>query len=204
MPPAPHAPALKQAANPLLFFRRWLANPRQMGAIAPSGPSLCRRIVAATRWHADEAVIELGAGTGTVSRALIEAGLPPSRLFVVEIEPSMAAHLGRVLPGANVICGDAAALDRLIPQQWHGRIGSVICGIPLLLLPFAAQKRLVEAMETVAPGRGFLHFSYVGMSPLPHRRLGLDARRVAWTMRNLPPASVWHFTARPGDREAER
>jgi len=180
-------------ANPWMFFGRWLANPLQMGSLVPSSGALCRRIVAQTRRGPDEAVIELGAGTGVVSRALLAAGLPAERLFVVEIVPAMAAHLRRVLPGVHVIEGDARRLPELIPAHWHGRIGTVICGIPMVLLPVAEQRRLVDAMAAVAPGRGFLHFSYCVTSPLPWSKLALQARREAWTPLNFPPASVWRY-----------
>jgi phosphatidylethanolamine/phosphatidyl-N-methylethanolamine N-methyltransferase len=180
-------------ANPWMFFRRWIANPLQMGSIVPSSPALCRRIVAQTRRTPDEAVIELGAGTGVVSRALLDSGLPPERLFVVEIVPDMVIHLRRKLPGVTVIEGDARKLPELIPPRWHGRIGTVICGIPMVLLPLAEQRRFIDAIEAVAPGRGFLHFSYCVTSPLPAPRLGMAARREAWTPLNFPPASVWRY-----------
>ncbi len=188
----PAAPA--PVANPALFLRRWLANPLQMGSIIPSSPALCRRIVAAIRRAPDEAVLELGAGTGVIGRALLESGLPPARLIVVEIVPEMAAHLRQVLPGALVIEGDARRLPDLLPRTWLGRIGSVVCGIPLVLLPLAEQRRFLDAIATVAPGRGFLHYSYCATSPLPWRKHGLAARREAWTPLNFPPASVWRYT----------
>jgi phosphatidylethanolamine/phosphatidyl-N-methylethanolamine N-methyltransferase len=181
-------------SNAKMFFQRWLANPLQMGSIVPSSPALCRRVVAQTRRAESEAVIELGAGTGVISHALLEAGLPPERLFVLEIVPDMAAHLRRVLPGVNVIEGDARALPELIPAQWHNRIGTVICGIPLVLLPVAEQRRFIDAIEAVAPGRGFLHYSYCATSPLPWRKHELTAQREAWTPLNFPPASVWRYT----------
>jgi phosphatidylethanolamine/phosphatidyl-N-methylethanolamine N-methyltransferase len=178
-----------------MFFRRWLSNPLQMGSVIPSSAALCRRIVGQVRRAPDEAVLELGAGTGVVSRALLAAGIPADRLLVVEIVPEMAEHLRRTLPGAHVIEGDARHLPELIPAAWHGRIGSVVCGIPLVLLPFAEQRRFLDAIEAVAPGRGFLHFSYCATSPLPARRHRLAARREAWTPLNFPPASVWRYTS---------
>lgn len=196
-PSATNDDKIVTAANPAMFFRRWLANPLQMGSIVPSSAALCRRIVRQVRRTPDEAVIELGAGTGVVSRALLAAGLPAERLFVVEIVPEMAEHLRRTLPGAQVIEGDARLLPDLIPAAWHGRIGSVVCGIPLVLLPFAEQRRFLDAIEAVAPGRGFLHFSYCATSPLPARRHALAARREAWTPLNFPPASVWRYTPIP-------
>ncbi len=177
-----------------MFFRRWLANPLQMGSIVPSSPTLCARVVAQTRLGPDEAVLELGAGTGVISRALLAAGIPAERLIVVEIVPDMAEHLRRVLPGVRVVQGDARALPELIPPQWHGRIGTVICGIPLVLLALPEQRRFIEAIEAVAPRRGFLHYSYCATSPLPARKHRLAAKREAWTPRNFPPASVWRYT----------
>jgi phosphatidylethanolamine/phosphatidyl-N-methylethanolamine N-methyltransferase len=185
-------------ANPAMFFRRWLANPLQMGSVIPSSAALCQRIVRHTRRAADEAVLELGAGTGVVSRALLQAGTPPERLIVVEIVPEMADHLRTVLPGVLVLEGDARALPDLLPRRWHGRIGCVVCGIPLVLLPLAEQRRFIAAIEAVAPGRGFLHYSYCATSPLPWRKHALIARREAWTPLNFPPASVWRYLPAAG------
>jgi phosphatidylethanolamine/phosphatidyl-N-methylethanolamine N-methyltransferase len=192
----------RRTANASLFFRRWLANPLQMGSVIPSSPSLCAKIATLVERAEDEAVVELGAGTGVVSRALLAAGVPAERLIVVEIVPAMADHLREVLPGVKVVCGDAFALAQTLPERWHGRIGTAICGIPLVMLPIAQQRRFVQAVEQVAPGRGFLLYTYCITSPLPYRRLGLSARREAWTPLNLPPASVWRYRPAPAMRPA--
>jgi phosphatidylethanolamine/phosphatidyl-N-methylethanolamine N-methyltransferase len=189
-------PGAEKVANPGLFFRRWLANPLQMGSIIPSSRALCERVARNVERGPEEYVLELGAGTGVVSRAILDHGVPPEKLVVVEIVPDMADHLRSVLPGVNVICGDAFALKEAIPAEWQGRIGTVICGIPLVMLPFEQQKRFVEAVEAVAPGKGFLLYSYCITSPLPYRKLGLTAKRLEWTPLNFPPASVWRY--RPG------
>ncbi len=179
-------------ANAGLFFRRWLANPLQMGSVVPSSAALCRRIAAHAACGPDETVLELGAGTGVISRALLEAGLPARRLVLVEIVPEMAEHLRHALPGVRVITGDARTLPRLLGNSVP-KVGAVICGVPLVLLPLAEQRRFTEAFRAVAPECGFLHYSYCITSPLPWRKLGLEARRLSWTPRNFPPASVWHY-----------
>lgn len=179
--------------NTALFLRRWAANPLQMGSVIPSAPALCRRIAALVTRAEDEFVLELGAGTGVVSRALLAAGVPAEKLVVVEIVRDMAEHLRSVLPGVNVIQGDAFDLARALPERMHGKVGTAICGIPLVMLPVAEQRRFVQAVESVAPGKGFLLYTYCITSPLPYRRLGLTAKREAWTPLNLPPASVWRY-----------
>jgi phosphatidylethanolamine/phosphatidyl-N-methylethanolamine N-methyltransferase len=182
-----------EVKNTALFLKRWLANPLQMGSVIPSSPALCRRIAALAACGPDEVVVELGAGTGVISRALLEAGLPPERLVVVEIVRDMADHLRSALPGVNVIQGDAFELAKALPARMHGKVGTAICGIPLVMLPLAQQRRFVDAVESVAPGKGFLLYTYCITSPLPYRKLGLTAKREAWTPLNVPPASVWRY-----------
>ena len=185
-------------ANASLFFRRWMANPLQMGSIVPSSPALCRRVAEHTHAAPDEAVVELGAGTGVVTQMLIKQGvIPAERLFVVEIVRDMAEHLRAELPAAaRVIEGDARRLPALIPTEWHNKIGTVIVGIPLVLLPFAEQRRFIDAIEAVAPGKGFILYTYCITSPLDWKKHGLVAKREAWTLLNVPPASVFRYTPR--------
>lgn len=71
----------------------------------------------APRRAPDEAVLEFGAGTGVISRALLASGGPADRLLVVEIVPAMAAHLRHPLPSAQVIEGDARQLAELLPAE---------------------------------------------------------------------------------------
>ena len=190
---AANVEAASGGSNAALFFRRWLRNPLQMGSIIPSSPALCRRIAALVERGPDEVVVELGAGTGVVSRALLEAGVPAEKLVVVEIVPEMAEHLREALPGVTVLCGDAFEQADALPRRLHGKVGTAICGIPLVLLPVEQQRRFVAAVEAVAPGKGFLLYTYCVTSPLPWRELGLAARREAWTPLNFPPASVWRY-----------
>ncbi|MGG5821347.1 class I SAM-dependent methyltransferase [Falsiroseomonas sp. HW251] len=180
-----------------LFLRRWLANPLQMGSVVPSSRALGRHVARLVERRDDEVVVEIGAGTGAISRALLAAGVPVDRLVLVEIVPEMAEHLAASLPGVHVVTGDAFDLVASLPRRMHGRIGTAICGIPLVLLPLERQRRFVDQVEAVAPGRGFLLYTYCITSPLPWDALGLSARRQAWTPMNFPPASVWRYRPQP-------
>lgn len=189
---APSA-AQREERGVSLFLRRWLANPLQMGSIVPSSRALGARVARLIERREDEVVVELGAGTGAITRALLAGGVPADRLVVVEIVPEMARHLADSLPGVRVVQGDAFDLAASLPSWMHGKIGTAICGIPLVLLPAERQRRFVEQVEAVAPGRGFLLYTYCITSPLPYRALGLNAERKAWTPLNFPPASVWRY-----------
>jgi phosphatidylethanolamine/phosphatidyl-N-methylethanolamine N-methyltransferase len=138
-------------------------------------------------------ILELGAGTGAITKSLISAGISPGRIVVVEIVPEMADHLRAKFPQTSVLQADAFDLPIQLLKDTGTEIGTVICGIPLVLLNEAKQRQFIQQVEAVAPGRGFLLYTYCITSPLPHRTLGLEAQRLDWTPLNFPPASVWHY-----------
>lgn len=176
-----------------LFFRRWLSNPLQMGSIIPSSPKLGQLIAKQIDKRSSSSILELGAGTGAITKSLISSGISPGRIAVVEIVPEMAEYLRAKFPQTSVLQADAFDLPIPLLKDTLGEIGTVICGIPLVLLSEAKQRQFIQQVEAVAPGRGFLLYTYCVTSPLPYRTLGLEAQRLAWTPLNFPPASVWHY-----------
>ena len=72
-------------------------------------------------------VIELGPGTGPVTEALVARGVHPSRLVLVEFNPTFCRLLRSRYPEATVVQGDAYALKRLLtehtassrPRRWY-------------------------------------------------------------------------------------
>jgi phosphatidylethanolamine/phosphatidyl-N-methylethanolamine N-methyltransferase len=176
-----------------LFFRRWLSNPLQMGSIIPSSPKLGQLIARQIDKRSSSSILELGAGTGAITKSLISSGISPGRIAVVEIVPEMAEHLRAKFPQTSVLQADAFDLPIPLLKDTLAEIGTVICGIPLVLLSEAKQRQFIQQVEAVAPGRGFLLYTYCVTSPLPYRTLGLEAQRLAWTPLNFPPASVWHY-----------
>jgi phosphatidylethanolamine/phosphatidyl-N-methylethanolamine N-methyltransferase len=183
----------RSSSGVALFLRRWMANPLRMGSIVPSSPALCRRLVRCGWPSPGGIVLELGAGTGVIARAFLDAGLPPERLIAVEVDRALARRLCETLADVTVLEDDARILPDLLPDHLRGRIKSVICGIPLVLQSAVEQRRFIDAMQQAAPGRGFLHYSYCATSPISAQLHGLTAHREAWTPLNFPPASVWRY-----------
>jgi phosphatidylethanolamine/phosphatidyl-N-methylethanolamine N-methyltransferase len=181
----------------LMFFRQWLKAPRRMGAVAPSSPHLARAIarqIPATVLAEQAPVIELGGGTGSVTRGLLEAGVRPDRLFVVERDPVLAELLRSRFAGVEVLCGDAAALPALLLPYDIQSVGTIVSCLPLLLFPEEFRTRLVEScFELLGTGRPLIQFTYGFQSPLAAQSGNLVSRRSAWVLRNLPPAFVWTY-----------
>lgn len=178
----------------MLFLRRWLAHPLKVGALLPSSPALAKLVARNVARRPDQAVVELGAGTGSVTKQLLKAGIPADRLFVVELDGDLARFLQRNHPQIKVIQGDAGRLSDLIPREWHGRIGTVISGIPMVTLPESLQQRIIDqAFAVMPPGGQLLQYTYSLVSPIPERRHGLKGHRCGIAVANIPPAWVWRY-----------
>jgi len=123
----------KQPGDVTLFFRRWLANPLQMGSIIPSSPRLGELIARNIDKQSHSLILELGAGTGAITKSLIKAGISPGRIAVVEIVPEMADHLRTKFPKTTVLQADAFNLPNqlLKDSAIHsaGRAGGARAGL---------------------------------------------------------------------------
>src|SRR5216683_1939798 len=101
----------KEAA---LFFVRWLQAPHRIGAVAPSSRHLGRAMARQVLSAGPGPIIELGGGTGSVTKALLEAGIAPERLIVVERDEKLhrilRAHFPKLRVTMNRILAESFAL----------------------------------------------------------------------------------------------
>jgi len=195
--------------NERLFFRQWLRNPLRIGALAPSSRELAEAMARLVPMPLAGPVIELGGGTGPVTAALLEAGVPPDRLYVVERDPALHHHLTRRFPAVQVIRGDAAELTRILRPLGVHDAGAIVSGLPMLSIKRSVQRAIIEeGFSLLAPGAPFIQFTYGLFSPIPRRAFGVVGRVEEAVLGNLPPARIWVYRragdARRGDRENGR
>src|SRR5271168_3748931 len=96
------------ATDASLFFGLWLQKPLRLAAANPSGVRLADAIAAFVDLSRPGPVLELGAGTGSLTRGLLRAGCQPERIIALEREPRLVTVLRRKFPAITV-------LDRLAP-----------------------------------------------------------------------------------------
>lgn len=171
------------------FLRRLIANPRGVGAIAPSGHMLAEAMVRPIDVMAG-AVLELGPGPGSFTRAILDKGLPAEKLTVVERDPEFVGTIAQRFPGVHIIHGDALHLDSILP---HEKFSGALSGLPLLNFPVLAREKLVrDVLNSLLPGAPFVQFSYGVKSPVAPS-VDVSVTRAAFVWNNLPPARVWVY-----------
>jgi phosphatidylethanolamine/phosphatidyl-N-methylethanolamine N-methyltransferase len=196
---------VNQTKETELFFRQWLRSPKSMGAVIPSSRVLARAVTEAVRWEPGQHVIELGAGTGAISQGLIDAGLPPEALMMIELDRHLFDYLRTRFPAVHVVNGDATRLVDIVRQQGITQVGTVISGLPMVTMPLAFQRAIIEQSFALLGTDGcLLQYSYSPVSPIPARKLGVDAKLVKFVVRNVPPATVWRFRPRRADARRRR
>lgn len=177
-----------------LFIKRWLKHPLRLGAILPSSNSLAELIAEQVDLKEDHVIVELGAGTGSLTRRLIAKGVSLDRLYIIELDPELHSFLQRSLPEAHVILGNACDLPRLLPAHVIGKVSTIVSGMPVSAMPFSLQNRIVDAALTVmAPDGEIVQYSYRHSSPMPAHKLGLSHQKIGITFKNIPPATVWRY-----------
>lgn len=182
------------------FFRQWLRNPRAMAALSPSSRQLAREMVVQLPPTARR-VIELGAGTGVFTQALIDRGIAPRDLLVVELNAELHRLLQARFHDAQVVRGDARELSRIVAEQRFaepGGVDAVVSGLGFLAMPRTGQREILDAVfRVLGPNRPLIQFTYGPVGPLPRsllEELGLRSRRTGVVWRNVPPAAVYVYT----------
>lgn len=183
----------------LTFFREWIKHPLQMASVLPSGRPLARMMAAAMPANA-RCVIELGAGTGVITEALLQHGVSAAQLLVLEMNATLHAILRRRFPQAQVLCADARHVHELALRTGvlaPSGADAILSSLGLLAMPPELQHDIVSAaLAVLRPGGVFVQYTYGWRSPMHEqvqRQLRLRCTRVGMVWRNLPPAQVYTY-----------
>jgi phosphatidylethanolamine/phosphatidyl-N-methylethanolamine N-methyltransferase len=176
------------------FIRSWLEKPLSMGAVTPSSRILARAMARYVEPSLTGPVIELGPGTGPVTEALVEQGIDPARLVLVESNAVFCQLLRARFPAATVVQGDAYGLRRILGHLPGPPAAAVVSGLPLFTKPLRMRVRLLrDALALMRPGAPFVQFTYAVVPPIPKALPGVRAEASERIWLNLPPARVWVY-----------
>ena len=176
------------------FLKNWIDNPMKLGAVMPSSIFLARVMAAQVDLRVPGPVIEIGPGTGPVTKALIAHGVDEGRLILVEFNPEFCTMLRKRFPRATIIEGDAYRLDVTLAGRLHAPAAAIVSSLPLTTRPVRERLDMIACafgmMHADAP---FIQFTYAVKSPIPVKPARLRAKVSDWVLRNVPPARVWTY-----------
>ena len=180
-------------AESRLLFKLWLKNPRKIGAVAVSSAELAAAMARQVP-RGPGYVVELGGGTGSVTKALLKASIHPDKLIVLERDPTLHKLLQERYPGVRVLLGDAAKLQPLLKREGIDHVRAIVSSLPLVSMKRSLQDRITaQIFYVLEPGAPLIQFTYSLFSPIPRRRFGVHGEVGDRVLQNLPPASVWVY-----------
>lgn len=182
-------------ADEARFLKSWLDKPLVTGAVSPSGKALAKMMARYVDPTGDGLVLEIGPGTGPVTEALIERGVAPERLVLIEYNEEFVPLLESRFPGVKVVRGDGYSVRATLGDALDKPLIATVSSLPLLTKPIAQRVALLEDCFAISrPGAPFIQFTYGLTAPIPREAIGLTTTAGSprvWL--NLPPARVWIY-----------
>jgi len=166
----------------------------KVGAIIPTPSVTARRMASVVDPASGLPVLELGPGTGVITKAILKAGIAPEKLTSVEFSTDFFNHLVERFEGVNFINGDAFDLDRTLGDLRDATFDSVISAVPLLNFPMHRRVALIEDLLSRVPvGRPVVQISYGPLSPVVAMPDRYQISHLDFVVRNIPPAQLWTY-----------
>ncbi len=188
------------------------------GAVLPSSRFLAKATTRPLRhWEGPKRVLELGPGTGAVTRYIVKHINPGDTFDLVEINESFGDILkNRFLHDPDYVKAAPASTVHVCPLQdfkAEKPYDIIISGLPFNNFPAPLVEELIEAsLKLLAPNGTYSFFEYMFLRPLRKAvTLGPDRQRLGeieailskrcqdyrvrrdWIFMNVPPAWVQHL-----------
>ena len=178
----------------LKFFKGWIDRPRTVGSIVPTSSVTARRMASIIDTKSGLPVLEVGPGTGVITKAILGRGVKPSDLYVVEYSSDFVGHLRRNYPDVNVIEGDGFNLDQTLGDKHDMEYDCVVSGVPLLNFPVQRRVAYLEnLLKRIPHGRPVVQLTYGPKSPIPPGLGDYTVEHFHFILRNIPPTQLWLY-----------
>ena len=178
------------------FLQAFLKNPTKVGSIAPSSPELARVMLEGIKPDANNVVIELGVGTGAITKFLEEL-VPDNRsLLGIELDEGLVRLLRKSFPDLNIVCGNAAETSEIHERSGLGKVSYIISCLPFVSLPSEIRDGVLADIDkfmqkgclfrTLQYAHGYYLPSAVKFRKMMQERYGKE-KRSPLVVKNVPP-----------------
>jgi phospholipid N-methyltransferase len=181
----------------LQFLQAFLKNPGKVGAVTPSSPELAAEMLQGIEPDDNNIVLELGVGTGAVTKFLREVIPSRSSYLGIELDTDLVKTLNTKFPDMNIICGNAAEAYSIHAHSGLGKVRYLVCCLPFVSLPKEISEDILSDIEKfMDEGCELRMFQYAHGYFLPpaiklremlKNRYG-NLRRSPLVLKNFPPA----------------
>jgi len=203
-----YEPYKNRASAYRLFFQESIRSLGPTASMFPSSRYLANALTRPIDFRCARTVVELGPGTGAVTKEILKHLRPDGKLFAIDINPIFIAHLRATCddPRLVLLRGSATDLVSLLAQHDISSVDAVVSSLGLTGMEHRSRMFILRQIGAcLAPHGTMTQYQYAGHFEIPKLRLGgFNEERflrrffadvsVGHVIRNLPPALV--FTCR--------
>lgn len=180
----------------LLFFSKFLKHGTKIASIWPSSPQLARATIKKVDWAKAKVVVELGAGTGPITEAVIAKLKPHTHFIAIERDKDFAKILQERFSGMSnveIVCGDVRDLSNILKERGIKHVDYFVSGLPTPSLPPAVRKRMFASVRKhMAPGGGYSNITEIPLLYWQYYKKFFKHVHFDFVPVNMPPAGVYH------------
>lgn len=132
-----------------LMLRKFVAHGTSIASFSPSSRFLARKMLFGIDWAKAKCVVELGAGTGPITKELVRAARSGTKLVIVERDPDFCRLLREKFPSLDIVEGDACKLDEILASRGIAHADHIISGLPLPSFPAELRDSIIKMSAKV-------------------------------------------------------
>ncbi|MSU45474.1 MAG: hypothetical protein EXS47_02500 [Candidatus Zambryskibacteria bacterium] len=171
------------------FFEEFIKNWREVGSITPSSKFLVKKMLETVDFENAKIIVELGAGSGIMTRELLKRMNKEAKLIVFETNKDFYKDLKKVNDKRMVVYNQSALnLEKYFNIE---TVDYIISGVPLSNLPPLDKKNLLLLSYKSLRSKGrYVQFQYSLDSKKDYKN-AFDKVEIDFTPLNIPPAFVF-------------
>lgn len=180
----------------MFFISQFLKSPLTIGAVCPSGMDLAStlaRMACECPSQPTRLIVDLGAGTGVITRELLALGISPDAILALDISVRFECVFNRLCAPVSLCVADAKSLYSILTSRYPGIDGiAIISSLPLMIMKKGFILEIMNGIRRILIERGgfLLQYTYALWRHASLVQYGFSLASRSFVARNLPPALV--------------
>ena len=204
---ATSAPPKSISPDWLLMLSKFIRHGSTIASFVPSSRFLSKALIHGIDWEKSQCLVELGAGTGPITKQLVKHAKSHTKLIVIEQDPDFCKRLREKFPHATnleIVEGDAGKLDQILAQRGITMCDHILSGLPTPSLPVSLREQIMAACQKVLPEHGLFRqltnmpWVYFGFYKNYFEKVNFRVVPL-----NFPPAGVYYCKGYKGIKADE-
>ncbi|WNB90826.1 methyltransferase domain-containing protein [Bacillus sp. NEB1478] len=170
-----------------VFIQKFIQSPLQVGSLFPSSKTLAKKMTSIVNWNNIREVAELGAGTGVITKEIVNSMAADTSLYIFEKDIEMREGLQLEFPQ----CFVHEDASRMTDNIQEGTLDAVFSGLPFANFNQTVRKQIVEeAYRALRPGGVMVAFQYSTQMKSTFQSYFKEIE-ISFVPKNFPPAFVY-------------